>query len=57
MTDTHLAPSPVPSKRPRHVEQFVSNNIDDSKVASSLVDAEEEACLSQAVSITPQIFT
>lgn len=57
MTDTHLAPSPVPSKRSRHVEQFVSNNIDDSKVASSLVDAEEEACLSQAVSITPQIFT
>ncbi|KAG4257268.1 hypothetical protein FPRO04_08400 [Fusarium proliferatum] len=41
-------PSPVPSKRSRHVEQFVSNNIDDSKVASSLVDAEEEACLSQA---------
>ncbi|QGJ00860.1 hypothetical protein CEK26_002304 [Fusarium fujikuroi] len=39
---------PLPSKRSRHVEQFVSNNIDDSKVASSLVDAEEEACLSQA---------
>ncbi|KAF4436715.1 hypothetical protein FACUT_6310 [Fusarium acutatum] len=41
-------PSPVPSKRSRQVEQFVSTNIDDSKGAFSLVDAEEEACLSQA---------
>lgn len=41
-------PCPVPSKRSRQVEQFVSTNIDDSKEASSLVDAEEEAYLSQA---------
>ncbi|KAF5607579.1 hypothetical protein FPANT_832 [Fusarium pseudoanthophilum] len=41
-------PCPVPSKRSRQVEQFVSTNIDDSKEAFSLVDAEEEACLSQA---------
>ncbi|CVK95368.1 uncharacterized protein FMAN_13471 [Fusarium mangiferae] len=41
-------PSPIPSKRSRQVEQFLSTNIDDSKVAASLVDAEEEACLSQA---------
>ncbi|KAF5694399.1 hypothetical protein FDENT_1266 [Fusarium denticulatum] len=41
-------PCPVPSKRSRQVEQFVSTNIDDSKEASSLVDAEEAACLGQA---------
>ncbi|KAF5624480.1 hypothetical protein F52700_9649 [Fusarium sp. NRRL 52700] len=38
-------PSPVPSKRSRQVEQFVSRNIDDTKETSSVVDAEEEACL------------
>ncbi|KAF5546953.1 hypothetical protein FMEXI_5458 [Fusarium mexicanum] len=42
-------PSPVPSKRSRQVEQFLSSNIDDTNGASSLVDAdaEEEACLRQ----------
>ncbi|KAF5550061.1 hypothetical protein FNAPI_7864 [Fusarium napiforme] len=41
-------PCPVPSKRSRQIEQFVSTDIDDSKEAFCLVDAEEEACLSQA---------
>ncbi|KAF5246996.1 hypothetical protein FANTH_6572 [Fusarium anthophilum] len=42
-------PSPVPSKRSRQVEQFLSSNINDTNGASSLVDAdaEEEACLRQ----------
>ncbi|KAG7405286.1 hypothetical protein Forpe1208_v014951 [Fusarium oxysporum f. sp. rapae] len=40
-------PSPLPNKRSRQVEQFVSSTIDDFKGASSLVNAEEEACLSQ----------
>ncbi|KAG5810129.1 hypothetical protein H9Q74_005412 [Fusarium xylarioides] len=50
-------PSPVPSKRSRQDEQFVSANIDDSKEALSLFDKEEEVCLNQAVSTARPSFT
>ncbi|KAL5591614.1 hypothetical protein FOVSG1_010503 [Fusarium oxysporum f. sp. vasinfectum] len=44
-------PSPLPEKRLRQVEQFVSSNIDDFKEASRTFNPEEEACLNQGESV------
>ncbi|EXK82225.1 hypothetical protein FOQG_13465 [Fusarium oxysporum f. sp. raphani 54005] len=44
-------PSPLPEKRLRQVEQFVSSNIDDFKEASRTFNPEEEACLNHGESV------